>query len=210
MFGGTFDPIHNGHLRPMLEVMQGLGCRETLVVPARVPPHRPQPRLDTGQRLALVREALAECPGFTVDTRELSRSGPSYMVDTLRSLRRERGEHEGLCLVLGMDAFLGLPRWYRWEELSALAHLVVLDRPGSPRPRAGVLHDWLSRRQVAEAAELRRQPAGGVLFQPVSQLDISATAIRRLLAQGRSARFLMPERCWQRLARAGWYGYPQV
>nr|WP_226801483.1 nicotinate-nucleotide adenylyltransferase [Alkalilimnicola sp. S0819] len=210
IFGGTFDPVHHGHLRPVLEVQQALNMAGMRLVPAKVPPHRPQPRLAADARLHLLRLAAADYHGFSVDTRELQRSGPSYMVDTLASLRAESGADDALCLILGMDAFLGLPTWYRWRELERYAHIVVLNRPGSRRPVNGEFRDWLAERELRTPAGLREAPAGRVWFQPVTQLDISATSVRRLIAQGRSAQFLMPLACWRLMAREGWYGYPQV
>lgn len=191
LLGGTFDPIHYGHLRPALEVLEGLDLAQIRFIPARQPPHRPPPVTPPGQRLALVEQAIAGQPGFVADDRELRRDSPSYTVDTLISLRAEVG-NTPLCLLLGMDAFDGLPAWHRWQSLPELAHLVVVHRPGAEPPSAPALEELL-RRRLSHPEALRECPAGGLLFFPVTQLDISATRIRQLLAAGNSPRYLLPE-----------------
>lgn len=130
LLGGTFDPVHHGHLRIALEAKEALGLTEVRFIPCRQPPHRGDASATAQQRLDLLRLACGDMPGFAVDTRELERPGPSYMVDTLASLRAERGD-EPLCLILGWDAFLGLPGWHRWQNLLDYAHLAVVQRPGS-------------------------------------------------------------------------------
>lgn len=206
IFGGTFDPVHFGHLRPALEALEELGLAELRLIPVHVPAHRAMPAAGGDHRLELLRLATAGIAGFRVDTRELDRPGPSYMVDTLISLRREFPQRS-LCLILGMDSFLALPHWHRWRELSELAHLVVLERPGSEPPRQGELAQWLAPRQVDAPAALNARPAGAVYFLPVTQLSISATRIRELIAAGRPPHFLLPEPVWQAIAAAGLYGW---
>jgi nicotinate-nucleotide adenylyltransferase len=137
--------------------------------------------------------AVAGQRGFVVDDRELRRSGPSYMVDTLTSLRTELGNNVPLCLLIGADAFHGLPQWHRWRELPALAHLVVLHRPGFDLELAEPLHGLMAPRRLMDTGGLSQTRAGRVRFQPVTQLDIAATRIRKLLREGRSVRYLLPE-----------------
>lgn len=192
MLGGTFDPVHYGHLRPALEVLELLDLAEVHFIPCRIPAHRGTPLIGAEERLELVRLATAEQPGFVADDRELRRPGPSYMVDTLDSLRREVGDAP-LCLIVGGDAFRELHTWRRWQELTDLAHLVVMQRPGASPDLPPALEAFVAPRAVQEPAALLRRPAGGVLFRPVTQLAISATQIRRLLAQGQSVRYLLPE-----------------
>jgi len=214
LLGGTFDPVHYGHLRPAIEVRESLGADELRLIPGHVPPHRPQPRLAAARRADLLDRAVALIPGLVVDRRELVRAGPSYTLDTLRELRRVIGDRRPLCFVMGGDAFGGLCSWYQWHRLTDYAHLVVTTRAGytatpATGPR-GAPPQWLPDRQAATVQALRARPAGLVYFQPVSRLEISATAIRRLLAQGRSAQGLMPDCVWQTVASQGLYGYPQV
>lgn len=198
VLGGTFDPIHLGHLRLALELLESLGLAEVRFVPGAVPPHRETPRFSPERRLELVRLAIVGQPGFRVDDRELRRSGPSYMVDTLRSLRDELGSTP-LCLILGMDAFSGLSEWHRWRELSELAHLVVASRPGWSRPLRGEVGELVKRAQTERAQALSECPAGLVHFCESTQLDISASGIRELIATGRSPRYLVPDPVWQAL-----------
>lgn len=192
VYGGTFDPVHYGHLRTALEVREQLRLQEVRFIPCLLPPHRRPPRFSPAQRRRFLEAALADVPEFVLDTRELERPGPSYMVDTLTSLRREVGRTP-LCLILGLDAFLGLPEWHRWQDLFALAHLVVMDRPDY-RPRwSPPLREWVERLRTDSVEMLRQRPAGAIHFIRVTHLEISATFIRRCLAQGRSPRYLLPD-----------------
>lgn len=204
VLGGTFDPIHDGHLRPALELFEDLDLAEIRFIPAGQPPHRDQPIASAKQRLTMLKLAVAGQSGFVVDERELYREGPSYMVDTLQSLRSELGDRP-LCLVLGMDAFEGLPNWHRWEEIPDLAHLLVIHRPGSGLPLSEVLGELLGERKLHHADALQEKPAGGILFHPVTQLDVSATRIREILAQGRSPRYLVPDQVWSYICEQGLY-----
>lgn len=193
VLGGTFDPIHYGHLRPALEVMEALRLAQIRFIPCQIPAHRGAPTMSAAQRLALVQLAVAGQPGFVADDRELRRAGVSYMWDTLASLRAEIGMATPLCLLIGADAFQALPTWHRWRELSDLAHFVVMQRPGAADGLPPELATLVALRQVPQAAALRQAAAGGFLWQPVTQLDISATRIRALLAAGQSVRYLLPE-----------------
>ncbi|WP_116301559.1 nicotinate-nucleotide adenylyltransferase [Alkalilimnicola ehrlichii] len=209
VFGGTFDPVHLAHLRMALEVWETVGLAEVRLVPCQIPPHRDTPQLSAEQRLALLRAGSEVCPAFRVDTRELERPGPSYMADTLASLRAEL-PHTPLCLILGMDAFAGLPRWHRWRELAEYAHIIVMERPGSELPVTGELAEWLAPRQVEDVAALRQALNGRVFRLAVTQLDISATQIRALLNERRSIQFLVPEPVWHLIREQGLYGYGEA
>ena len=210
LLGGTFDPVHYGHLRPAIELLEALNFAEIRLVPGRVPPHRPQPRQSAATRTRLLSTAVADIPGLVVDERELQRPGPSYTLETLRGLRAEIGAQRPLCFVMGRDAFRGLEAWHRWRELIDYAHLIVTTRAGDQAVLPASLQDWLAPRLASEAAVLRDTPAGAVWFQPVSELAISATSVRQLLAQGRSPRGLVPECVWPLVAETGLYGYPQI
>ena len=192
IFGGTFDPIHNAHLRVALDALEALQLSEIRFIPSHRPPHRAQPGADPQQRLAMLQRALVGQPGFIADARELRRSGPSYMFDTLTSLRHEQSR-SALCLLLGVDAFHDFSSWHRWREITNIAHLVVLQRPGFEQALNHELQAWVAERRLHQADDLCRQPQGGVLCLPVTQLAISATQIRRRLAQRRSPRYLLPE-----------------
>ncbi len=193
ILGGTFDPIHYGHLRPALDLLEELELAEIRFVPCRIPAHRGTPLISAEQRLALVQLATAGQAGFVSDDRELRREGLSYMVDTLAALRGDFGDETPLCLIVGADAFRELHTWRRWQELPNLAHIVVMQRPGLLKPLAPALDAFTAPRLIHDRFALQRKPAGGILFQPVTQLDISATRIRTLLARGQSPRYLLPE-----------------
>jgi len=198
LLGGTFDPIHVGHLRVALELLEELALDRVAFVPCREPPHRDAPRRSGEFRLDLVRAAIAAEPRFYVDARELEREGPSYTIDTLADIRREEPVRS-LCLLLGMDAFLGLPSWHRWTELLDHAHIVVAHRPGWIPPRDGALGELLARRRTAASDDLRARTHGCVLVAPVTQLEISSTELRRALAAGRDPRYLVPDPVRERL-----------
>ena len=204
LLGGTFDPVHYGHLRPAVELREGLGLTELRLIPCGVPPHRGAPGAGAEQRLAMLKLAVGDEPGLRIDERELRRPGPSYMVDTLSSLRAELGETP-MGLIIGMDAFLGLDRWHRWRELADLGHLLVMRRPGVAPPARGELADLLAARRVDEAAALRGRGGGGVLLCEVTQLEISASRIRELVREGRSTRFLLPDPVRDYIGAAGLY-----
>ncbi len=193
IFGGTFDPIHYGHLRTALELKARLELAAVHFVPVANPPHRSAPLNDGQLRLRMVEAAISDEPGFVADDRELKRPGLSYTVDTLASFRGELGAARPLCLLLGMDAFLGLPQWHRWRELLELAHVVVAHRPGWQAPHSGELGDWLRTRAAEDAAALATRPAGFVHVQPVTQLEISSTDLRDSLRAGRDPKYLVPD-----------------
>lgn len=210
IYGGTFDPVHFGHLRAALEVYQGLKLREMRLIPCFQPPHREPPQASARARLTMLRAAVGtDTEGFVVDNREMRREGVSYMVDTLTDLRAELDD-EPLCLVLGADAFLALHRWHRWEEISALAHLVVTHRPGWTLDADSADVDPALARLWREAHadsldELQSAPAGRILEFAISPLNISSTQIRAMVARGESPRFLVPETVWNLIRLQGLY-----
>jgi nicotinate-nucleotide adenylyltransferase len=189
ILGGTFDPIHYGHLRPAQEAFAKLRLAELRFVPALQPPLRPPPVASAAQRFAMAELAIRGIPGFRADDREIRRGGPSYSVLTLEELRAESGAAP-LCLLIGMDQFLGFERWHRWQEIPELAHLVVLSRP---RVAPDDLPGWARPRLADDVAELASTPAGRLAFLAVSPQDISGTRIRALLAGGEPAAGLVPE-----------------
>lgn len=192
ILGGTFDPVHIGHLRGALEVAEQFALDELRLIPSARPPHRGTPQVPAEDRLAMVRGAVAGVPPLTVDDRELRRDRPSYTIDTLESLRRELAPDDQLFLVLGWDAFCGLPTWHRWEELLDHCHILVLQRPdiGSEPPES--LRNLLAARSVGNPQALCG-PGGNIAFVWQTPLEVSATQIRERLASGRSVRFLVPD-----------------
>jgi nicotinate-nucleotide adenylyltransferase len=191
ILGGTFDPIHFGHLRTAMELFECLRLEEVRFVPCRIPPHNKAPVAAAELRLEMTRVAVANRPGFSVDERELQRDGPSYSFDTLMSMRDEFPERS-LCLIVGMDAFAGLTTWHRWAELLSLAHLVVAHRPGAAPPVDGELGRLLNQCRSRDPADLHTANAGRILLHSVTQLDISSSAIRLGIFRGESPAYLMP------------------
>lgn len=204
IFGGMFDPVHFGHLRAAFEVHQALGLERVHLIPASDPPHRDHPVADGRLRLAMLRAAIAEAPWFEADGRELERSGRSYTVLTLEEFRRERGE-QPLVLIVGLDAFLGLTSWHRWQELLELAHLAVVPRPGGLLPVAGTLADLLDSRRAAAAEAFATSPAGRIYVHQGAQLDVSSSGLRATLEAGRDPRYLMPESVRRMILETGTY-----
>jgi nicotinate-nucleotide adenylyltransferase len=192
ILGGTFDPVHLGHLRVAWEAAEALDAQVRLM-PARLPPHRPAPVADAQQRVAMLELALAGQDRLVLDTRELRRGGPSYTVDTLRELRAEASAEQPLILLLGADAFAGLTSWHEWHRLFELAHIVVLTRPGHVAPLPVELAAEIAARRVRLAEQLHDTPAGKVFDLPVTPLEISASAVRALLASGLEPRWLLPD-----------------
>jgi nicotinate-nucleotide adenylyltransferase len=191
ILGGTFDPIHYGHLRPAQELLRTLDMAEIRVIPAANPPHRRPPVATPEQRLRMVELAVAGVPGFTADDCEFRRGGPSYTVLTLESLRQEFGERS-LCLLMGLDAFEGIETWHQWRRLPELANFIVMTRPGWELPAGEKLPSWARDRLVREKSKLTQTSAGMIYFQAVTPQDISATRIREALARGESVEAWLP------------------
>jgi nicotinate-nucleotide adenylyltransferase len=186
ILGGTFDPIHYGHLRFAGAVRSALGLAQVRVIPAGVPPHRAAPVASPQDRMAMTQLGCAAFPGLQPDDREIRRAGPSYTVDTLQDLHNE-DRTRPLALLLGADALQGLEGWHRWQQLFTLAHLIVVERPGSTFDVATLppqLREQWERRLTTDPSRLARQLAGSIMRVAVAPQPISATAIRAALAQG--------------------------
>ncbi len=192
IFGGTFDPIHYGHLRTAFEMLQALRFGELRFVPSGDPPHRGETYAPASLRLEMVRAATANEPSFVVDDCEVRRRGPSYTVDTLAAMRQEQ-PNAPMGLILGMDAFLGLTAWHRWDEILDYAHIVVAHRPGWRAPDIGPLGELISEHGTHRIDDLHEQRDNFIYIHAVTQLEISSTEIRDLVGAGRDPRFLMPD-----------------
>ena len=197
LFGGTFDPLHVAHLRLAIEAREALGLAEVCFIPAGRPALRDAPHCAAAHRLAMVERALADAPGFSVDAAEALEAAarPSYTIETLERQRLLHGAQRPLVLLLGADAFARLEAWHRWRELFALAHIAVATRPGHELTvgagGAALDREFAARR--GEAADLAGAPAGRIACFAITALEISATAIRRRLAQGLSVRHLVAD-----------------
>ncbi len=188
LFGGTFDPVHNGHLRIALDAVEALDLTEVRLIPLAHAVHRDQPETPAAIRLAMLQAAVNGRSQFVVDDRELNRDGPSYTIDTLRSVRAEFPDRD-LCLLLGGDAFNGFLSWRDPEGILSLANLAILERPGHVRTPDPALQHLLERHEVKQLSAGR----GQIVISPVTQLDIAASDIRRRISAGRSIDFLVPD-----------------
>jgi len=209
ILGGTFDPIHFGHLRTALELYQALDLAEVRLIPCYQPVHRKLPIATPEQRLAMVRRAIESEPALRVDDCEIKRKGPSYSIDTLTYLQKKLS-NTPLCLIMGIDALLGFPSWHRWEDILKLAHLVVVHRPQYQLPQTGIVADLLKQRLKQDHTVIHESLAGNIILQPVTPLEISATDIRKLIAIGRSPRYLMPDNVYKYIQEHGVYSISHI
>ena len=196
ILGGTFDPIHYGHLRLAEEMLELANLKQIYFIPTGMPPHRDSPQVSAQHRSAMVQLAIADQPAFVLDEREVERTTPCYTADTLRELRAELGASQPLCLLMGGDAFLQLHTWHEWEQLFELAHIVVGYRPGFTLEErittaTSALRQHYQQR-LCTADALSQNPAGGIAELAIPKLEISATLIRSRVAENRSIRYLLP------------------
>lgn len=183
IFGGTFNPVHQGHLTMAQELKQHLGLDEMRLVPACLPPHRDEPEVSSEQRLAMLKLALEDYPELLVDTRELQREGLSYTVDTLQSLRDEFPDAI-LVLCMGMDSLLNFSQWHRWQDILSLAHLAVATRPESDLRSANEEIKTLLTESRAPVAAFQKQKQGLVVIERLTLLPVSSTQVRQKIQQG--------------------------
>lgn len=207
MFGGTFDPVHLGHLRSAVELREALGLDCVHMLPAARPPLRDVPDVSAEHRLELLQLGIGNTPGLVADGRELKRSGPSFSADTLAELRAEYGEQARLVMALGHDAFLRLADWHDPERLFELAHVVVMERPDHGAPLSDALGELIAGRDVHTPDQLMANPAGGLLRLSLpTRMAVSATDVRQRLANGLSVRYLLTAEVERRLLTLGLYG----
>ena len=207
IFGGTFDPVHFGHLRSAVEVREALGVDSVKLVPSFVPPHRGAPVSTPRQRLDMLRLSVQNVPGLEVDTRELDREGASYAVDTLRSIREEQGEDIPLTMIIGSDAFCSLHEWHDWRHLLDYAHIAVIERPRyADSEIAAELRTFTVNKFVNDPLCLRTRPSGFLCRLRLTPIDISATMVRDIFSYNRSPAFLMPDEVIFYIRKHGLYG----
>jgi nicotinate-nucleotide adenylyltransferase len=192
LFGGTFNPIHFGHLTIASELADLLQVDKIQLIPCAFPPHRGQPQASAKQRLAMLELAINRQPKLTANPIELHRDAPSYSIDTVTLLREQIGDQQPLFFCIGLDSLVTLPSWHRWQELLDYCHIVVASRPGTKLPAAGPLIDWIAENNCEDLSTMQQQPAGSVYFCNLSMLDISSTDIRDKLAKGQDIDFLTP------------------
>ena|SRR3990167_6988540 len=192
ILGGTFDPIHLGHLRMALELYETCDLHKVHIIPCYQPVHRELPVASPTHRLAMVECAIAHEPAFEADAREIRRKGQSYMIDTLIELK-ETYQKTPLCLLIGIDAFLGFPSWHRAKEILNYAHLIVAHRPQYQLKNTGIIADILNNHHQKKLSYVHEHQAGGILLRPITALEISATEIRKQIAMGKNPRYLLPD-----------------
>ncbi len=202
LLGGTFNPIHYGHLRMAQELADALNLSAVRFIPAANPPHKPAPEVSAGHRAAIVELAICNNPLFKLDTCELTRTGASYTFDTLVSLRKELGENVALCWMMGSDAFVKLNTWHRWRELLNHCHIVLVQRPvAENQPKlSDELTTFLQDHYTENMDDLSEKSAGYIHMQAIPPLDISATKIREQLKASRSPRYLLPDNVLEYIA----------
>ena len=211
LFGGTFDPVHFGHLRLAEEAISQLGLAGVRWIPAGQPPHRGTPQVTARQRLEMVLRSTEKNALFSVDPAEVEADAPSYTVHTLERLRGDLGNGQSLVLLVGADAFAGLSSWHCWRDIFSLAHVAISHRPGFPVELTSLPHELATEfkdRRLPDAGALKVSPAGGIVTFAMTQLAISATQIRKLVANGLSARYLLPDAVLDYIDRHSLYRNP--
>ncbi|AXF75220.1 nicotinate-nucleotide adenylyltransferase [Erwinia tracheiphila] len=194
LFGGTFDPVHYGHLKPVKMLATQVDLQKITLIPNNIPPHRTQPIASPAQRVKMLELAISGDALFDIDLREMQRNTPSYTLETLIALRKERGEQQPLGFIIGQDSLLNLHRWYRWQELLYYCHLLVLKRPGcSDQMPTPALDNWLQSHQTTDIPRLHQSPSGCIFLAETSLLPISATEIRARRHAGLPCDDLLPD-----------------
>ncbi|MEL0635915.1 nicotinate-nucleotide adenylyltransferase [Marinomonas sp. TI.3.20] len=193
IMGGTFDPIHNGHLRVAVEILDRFNFKTMKLIPCFQPVHKGLPSVTAQQRLEMAKMAISSDVRLAVDSREILRAGPSYSIDTLRDIRAEIGPDVPLIMVLGMDSFLSLPTWSEWRKLIEYAHILVVSRPGWEPELISELSAFCENYRAASSHELQCAPSGSVWLEMLPSLEISSSMIRILCNKQESIAYLLPE-----------------
>ncbi|TEW54860.1 nicotinate-nucleotide adenylyltransferase [Psychromonas sp. RZ22] len=189
--GGTFDPIHFGHLRPALEIQQALNLQALYLMPNYIAPHKSKSLASPAQRIDMVKIAIQDTPQLQINTQELLRDSPSYTINTLKVLR-EQYPQTPLCFIMGMDSLIQFDTWYQYKDILNYCHLIVSHRPGWDPQFNSTVTNLLAVHQINDPTLLHQKQAGCIYFQSTSQLDISSSAIRELLVNDKSIDFLTP------------------
>jgi nicotinate-nucleotide adenylyltransferase len=205
ILGGTFDPIHHGHLRLALEMLERLRLQKIHLIVSANPPHRQCPQTPAEIRFEMVKLAIQHEQSLIADDREIKRNRASYTVETLLEMREEFGKELPICLVLGMDAFLGLPTWFEWEKLLDLTHLVITQRPEINQTFSESLQNLLQKHQIYDRDKIKERSMGYILFEAVPMLNISATKIRQCFLEQKNPRYLLPDSVLKFISQQGLY-----
>ncbi|OCG19589.1 nicotinic acid mononucleotide adenylyltransferase [Gilliamella sp. Fer2-1] len=200
LLGGTFDPIHYGHLRPAISLANEVGLKQISLLPNHIPPHKPQPEANTEQRLAMLKLAIEDLPLFALDVREIvpkASKRPSYTIETLQAWREENGNSNGLAFIMGQDSLLSLPTWNKWKTLLDYCHLLICRRPGYAQNTNNIeLQQWIDEHSTTKVQQLHDSPHGYIFFAHTPLEDISATEIRRNINNQARCEKLLPPQVW--------------
>lgn len=213
LLGGTFDPIHYGHIRPAKALAKEVGLTQICLLPNHIPPHKPQPDATTAERLAMLELAIVDLPLFSIDTRELNveAARPSYTIDTLAQWRKQNGSQKGLAFIMGQDSLLSLPSWKQWQNLLDYCHLLICQRPHySEKITDPTLAKWIAKHQTKNVADLHASPAGYIYFAHTPLEDISATQIRQNINDPKNVENLLPPPVWRYIHQHGLYNAKKI
>lgn len=210
LFGGTFDPIHYGHILPVIALLEEVKLSHVSLLPNHIPPHKPQPEASTYQRIEMLKLAIEGYPMLSIDMREMNQNRlerPSFTIETLQAWREENGHLAGLAFILGQDSLLNLPSWHNWQTLLNYCHLLICRRPGyAETTEDEQLRQWINQHHTKNIADLHHQPHGFIYFANTPLEDISATEIRRRISSGESCESLIPPKVWQYIQSEHLYG----
>jgi len=210
IFGGTFDPIHHGHLRAAVEIAEALNVAQIDLIPSRDPVHRGVPGALASARMAMVRQAVASEPLLVANPIELEAQRESFTLFTLQEMRAELGAEPPLVLVMGMDAFLGLESWRGWQDLLGYCHILVLMRPGYHPKMSAALESLLAQHGTEELDELLHDSAGHIYLFEQTPLEVSASQVRQIIASGQNPRYLIPDAVWSYIQENELYGFKRT
>ncbi len=208
LFGGTFNPVHNGHLHLATSLSKHLPFDEIRFIPSAIPPLKDAPVATAMHRTEMLRLAIGSNPQFKLDTREIQRSGKSYTIDTLTSLRQELGGDVSLCWLIGTDAFSQLDQWHRWQALFDYAHFVIVERPHQKATQAisDPIQMLLNQRITQDTSILGARPSGYCIKLEINALDISSTEVRKRLSSGQSVDSMLPKNVLEYIQQQHLYG----
>jgi nicotinate-nucleotide adenylyltransferase len=205
IYGGSFDPIHNGHLRAAIEAYERLNLQQIRFMPCFSNPLDKSMQATREQRMKMLRLALTSVENFVIDEREIQQQTPSITSDTLLSLKHDFPDNK-LALLLGVDTFLQIPKWERWQELIAHTNIVVMHRPGYTLPHTGELKDFIDAHLTQDLRRCQTGPQHHLVFLEIPMLEISSTYLRGQMRAGNSPRFLIPARVADYLVQEPIYG----
>jgi nicotinate-nucleotide adenylyltransferase len=196
IFGGTFDPIHLGHIKIAEQALQTCYLQKVLFIPCYQPHHRTKPIASPTQRLQMVQLAIKDYANFDVDDREIKRQDISFMFDTLQSLRQDY-PHDSLCLILGHDSFATLDKWHKWQELINYANLIVINRPNIQIDLSEPVKNLLKTNEIFDATKLQTKSHGLIYQLNITPIPISATEIREQLQQQKTPINTLPTKVYE-------------